>query len=208
MLTQNQANRHVCWRIRTPGIREARKETGFESQPRPPPEPPGLTFPPGGGIPPLASRSGPPPGPRPGLLSPVAEVLCGVNGASAKAGGWAGTEPGLWEPGCGAAGRPGLCLRGPAGWSAFPWRPASSLRGGWATPCSPQGWGSPPVNEARAGPCPLLPGNPGGEWSELTREERLPCGAQRITQSGDTHSAAPPRCLLGRVRVVTLRGNG
>lgn len=72
----------------------------------------------------------------------------------------------------------------------------------------PRGGGVRLLKEAWAGPCPLLPGNPGGEWSELTREERLPCRAQRITQSGDTHSAAPPRCLLGRVRVVTLQGNG
>lgn len=208
MLTQNRANRHVCWRIRTPGIREARKETGFESQPRPPPEPPGLTFPPGGGIPPLSSRSGPPPGPRPGLLSPVAEVLCGVNGASAKAGAGRELSPGCGNPAVGP--REGLafvCGDPRAGAHSHGDRPRRCAEAGQPR-ALPRGGGVRLLNEARAGPCPLLPGNPGGEWSELIREERLPCGAQRITQSGDTHSSAPPRCLLGRVRVVTLQGNG
>lgn len=169
MSTQHWANRHICWRIRTPGSREARKETRSESQPRLPPEPPGLSFPPGRRYPSprrpptpaLAASSWLPPGPRPRCLSRVAEVLCGVNGASAKAGGWAGAEPGLWEPGCGASGRPGLCLGGPAGQSAFPWRPARPLRGGWAAPCSPRGGGSLPT---QGSPCPTVPTAPRESW--------------------------------------------
>lgn len=51
----------------------------------------------------------------------------------------------------------------------------------------PRGGGVRLLKEAHAGPCPPLPRNPGGEWSELTREERIPCRAQRIMQSGDTH---------------------
>lgn len=62
-------------------------------------------------------------------LGEVTEVLCGVNGASAKAGRKGSGGP--WERPR-AAGRGGLCLRrGRVGRAAFPWRPAAPAgRGG------------------------------------------------------------------------------
>lgn len=118
MSVQCQANGRIC--LGNPDSRGPRSEED-KWGPRPRRLPPRhylgqvsatrLSLPPGSGG--LPHPQQPPPGLLQGPAAPFsgggAEILCRVNGA-----------PGLWEPGGRAAGRPGLCLRGPAGPSAFP----------------------------------------------------------------------------------------
>lgn len=110
-------------RAQIPGSRKSRKETGSESQPRPP------QFP-SGSRPPLPQPPSPGlGGPALGRLSPPVDVLCGVNGASAKAGGGAERSRGCGNPAARATGRPGLCLHAPTS--------RARSHGNWPRPC----WG-------------------------------------------------------------------
>lgn len=79
----------------------------------------------------------------------------------------------------------------------------------------PRGGGVRLLKEARAGPCPPLPRNPGGEWSEVTREERLPCRAQWITEWGHSlncpatlSSGEGPGCNTAGERLGRVSGGG
>lgn len=133
-------------------------------------------------------------GPALGRLSRAEEVLCGVNEASAEAGGGAGQER---SRGCGNRPRglreAALCLRRRAG-QRVPMATAPPPRRCRTTPCSPRRVGSAHPSETPLGLPHRIPRNPAGEWSELTRGEQPSHWAQRVTHGVETHPIKQP-CL-------------
>ena len=112
-----------------------------------------------------------------GALLQRLRVLCGVNEASAKAGGGAGAGPGLWEQGRAAAGRPAfVCTQGEL--ARVPVATGTAPARVWDTSTL-----SPGVGSAHPGKPPWgLLRNPGGEWSEVTRVGSFPMGLRGLPE--------------------------
>lgn len=162
-----------------------------------------------GSLPPL-SAPGLLQGPALGRPSPAAKVLCGVNEASAKAGGGAGAGPRLWEPGLAASGRPAFVCT-PGELACVPVATGTAPARVWGTSTLSWGLGSAHPKE----PPPGLPGNPpGGEWSKVTRVGALPMGLRGPPSTAPplranlpwTHPAGPVNWLGRQVPLTALAG--
>ena len=209
MSKQYRANGHIGQRIRTPGQRAlnpsrkghprmtlAQSGAGPTTPAQAPGSPLGA-----GSLPPLPAL-GLLEGTALGRPSPAVTVLCGVNEASAKAGGGAGAGPGLWEQGRAAAGRPAfVCTQGEL--ARVPVATGTAPARVWDTSTL-----SPGVGSAYPGKPPWgLLRNPGGEWSEVTRVGSFPMGLRGLPERSSSSrkpalDTPSPACELAPGRQV------